>query len=157
MHKSFIIPGIVLLTIICFAAINQVSAKPNKIDLIRKAQLKDTVPPSKDEQEVFDKVEIEASVDKDAWKKHLEKELLPAIENAAKKGMKPGHYIVMVRFLIERDGSISEAKAMNNPGFGLAKASVNVIKSGPRWNAGEINGRKIRSYHTQPITYVISE
>jgi protein TonB len=162
MLKRVLVPCVFLIAL-CFATINSVSAKSGRIGFARPNNITDTVPVVKEvnikdlDSSVFDKLEVEASVDPISWRKHLEKELMPVIENAAKKGMKPGHYIVTVRFLVERDGSISEAKALNNPGFGLAKASEKVIKSSPKWTPGEQNGRKVRSYHTQPITYVISE
>lgn len=106
---------------------------------------------------VFEKVDIEASVDVMKWRRQLEKHLQKPIEKAAKKGMKAGYYTVLVRFLVERDGSITDVRALNDPGYDLAEASVNVVKTGPKWNPGEQNGRKVRSYHTQPITFVISE
>ena len=71
--------------------------------------------------------------------------------------MKAGQYIVNVRFLVERDGSISDVKALNDPGYGLGAASVKVVRTGPKWKAGEQNGRKVRSYQTQPLTFVIHE
>ena len=91
------------------------------------------------------------------WIDHLTNNLQPAIVKAAKKGMKAGRYDVNVKFLVEKDGSISDAQALNDPGYGLAKAAVKVLKSGPRWSPGEQNGKKVRSYHTQPITFVIQE
>jgi len=106
---------------------------------------------------IFTKVEVEASVNMQQWIDHLTNNLQPAIVKAAKKGMKAGRYDVNVKFLVEKDGSISDAQALNDPGYGLAKAAVKVLKSGPRWSPGEQNGKKVRSYHTQPITFVIQE
>jgi protein TonB len=71
--------------------------------------------------------------------------------------MKAGTYVVNVRFLVEKDGSINDVHALNDPGYGLAKAAEKVLKTGPRWSPGEQNGRKVRSYHTQPITFVIQQ
>lgn len=107
--------------------------------------------------DVFTKVEIEASVDAQAWRSNLETQLLPVIERAARKRMKAGTYVVNVRFLVERDGSISDVQAMNDPGYGLAEGAVKAVKKGPRWTPGEYQGRKVRSYHTQPITFVIQD
>jgi protein TonB len=105
---------------------------------------------------LFEKVEVEASVDANLWREHLTKSLMPVIEKAASRGMKPGTYVVQVKFLIEKDGSISDVRALNEPGFGLGKAAAKVVQTGPKWIAGEQNGRKVRSYHTQPITFVIN-
>ena len=87
----------------------------------------------------------------------MRKNLQSPVEKAAKKGLKPGTYTVQVKFLVERDGSINDVQALNDPGYGLAKAAVKVIKTGPRWKAGEQDGKKVRSYHTQPITFVIQQ
>lgn len=113
-------------------------------------------PPLAGDTVIFEKIEVEASVDRKAWIAHLTIELQPIINKAAKK-MKPGTYVVNVRFLVEKDGSISAAEALNDPGKGLGKGAVQVVKSGPRWKPGEVNGRKVRSYHTQPITFVFTE
>lgn len=107
------------------------------------------------EEDVFEKVEIEASVNAQMWRKHLEVNLLPVIERAANSKMKPGNYTVNVRFLVERDGSITEVKALNDPGHGLATGCEKVVRTGPRWSPGEIKGKKVRSYHTQPIIFAI--
>lgn len=106
---------------------------------------------------VFSKVDVEAKVDMLKWRRHLEKKLRSIIDKAAKDGMKAGYHTVRVQFLVEKDGSISEVKALNNPGYGLGEASENVLKTGPKWLPGEHNGKKVRSYHIQPITFVISE
>lgn len=108
-------------------------------------------------QIIFSKLDIEPSVNMMKWRRQLEKHLQKPVEKAAKGGMKAGQYTVNVRFLVEKDGSITDVSALNDPGYGLAEASVNVVKTGPRWSPGEQNGRKVRSYHTQPITFVISE
>lgn len=113
--------------------------------------------PVEDENKVFEKVEIEAAVNMSQWRRHLESQLQRYIEDAASQGMAPGQYTVQVRFLVEKDGSITDVKALNDPGYGLGKGAEDVVKRGPKWSPGEQNGRKVRSYHTQPITFVVSE
>jgi protein TonB len=109
------------------------------------------------EDKVFEKVEIDASVNAKAWRKHLEDNLLVYLENAVVKGIKAGTYTVNVRFLVEKNGSISNVGALNDPGYGLAMGAVRVVRTGPIWDAGQVNGQKVRSYHTQPITFTIQE
>lgn len=113
--------------------------------------------PKEDPNQIFTKVEIEASVDQKQWIRHLQTQLQRYIEDAASNGMDPGTYTVQVKFLVEKDGSIADVQALNDPGFGLAKAAVDVVKKGPRWNPGIQNGKQVRSYHTQPITFVVQE
>ena len=113
--------------------------------------------PKEDPNQIFHKVEIEASVDQKQWIRHLQSQLQRYIEDAAANGMDPGTYTVQVRFLVEKDGSITDVQSLNDPGFGLAKAAVDVLKKGPRWTAGIQNGKPVRSYHTQPITFMVQE
>jgi protein TonB len=113
--------------------------------------------PKEDKNKVFEKVEIQASVNIAKWRQHLEQNLVGYINDAANAGMQSGTYNVTVRFLVERDGSINDVSALNDPGFGLAQGATQVIKSGPKWNPGEQNGIKVRSYHTQQITFVIMD
>ena len=115
---------------------------------------KDTITINKD---TVQKVEIEASVSREEWIEHLTNALQPLIERAARKGMKKGTYVVQVRFLVEKDGSITNVVALNDPGYGLARGCENIVRGGPSWSPGMINGRPVRSYHTQPITFVIDE
>jgi periplasmic protein TonB len=106
---------------------------------------------------IVNRAEVEASVDAQLWRQNLYSVLVPFIEKAASKKMKVGTYVVNVRFLVEKDGSISDVQALNDPGYGLAQGAVKAVKSGPKWTPGFSYGRPVRSYHTQPITFVISE
>ena len=104
---------------------------------------------------IFEKVDVEASVDPKKWRKHLEKNLQPFLDRAVKQKIKPGFYTVLVRFQVEKDGSIVQAKTLNDPGYGLGKAAEEVVSTGPTWKPGEMKGRIVRSIHVQPITFVI--
>jgi protein TonB len=146
--------------------------KDTKIDVVNQEGIKDqdiAIPPppvdekkvveapKEDENKIFHKVEIEATVDSKQWIRHLQSQLTRYIEDAAANGMDPGSYTVQVRFLVEKDGSIADVQSLNDPGFGLGKAAVDVVKKGPKWTAGIQNGKPVRSYHTQPITFVVQE
>lgn len=113
--------------------------------------------PVVDENQIFTKVEIEASVNIPQWRRHLENQLQRYIDDASSSGMQPGIYTINVRFLVEKDGSINSVQALNDPGFGLKQGAEEVVKRGPKWSPGEQNGKKVRSYHTQPISFQIQE
>lgn len=100
-------------------------------------------------------VDVAPSVDEKEWVVHLTNELEPAIKKAAKKGLRAGTYTVRIRFLVERDGSINYVQALNDPGYDLAKAAEKSVQTGPRWTPGVHNGRKVRSFQTQPIRFVV--
>ena len=110
-----------------------------------------------DDDTIIMHVQEEASVDIKAWRNHLGRYLEPVIVNAAEKGMPPGKYTINIRFLVERDGSITDVNALSDPGYGLAAEAIKVVKKGPQWSPGRQNGRKVRSYHTQPVTFLVPE
>ncbi len=90
-----------------------------------------------------------------AWTKYLERNLnrdLP-VDN----GAPPGKYTVVVSFIVDKNGGISEVKAENDPGFGTKDEAVRVIKRGPNWKPAIQNGRQVIYRHKQSITFLVSE
>ncbi|HWI92135.1 MAG TPA: energy transducer TonB [Flavisolibacter sp.] len=108
-----------------------------------------------DRDKVFAKMDTAATVDKTAWIRHIQIGLKDVIINAAKSGMENGKYTIHVRFIVEQDGSITNVEALDDPGFGTKKAVEKIVRTGPKWQAAQINGQKVRSYRTQPITFMI--
>lgn len=91
----------------------------------------------------------------DAWVKFLSINLnrdLP-IENGAPAGI----YKVIVSFVVSRDGSISNVRAENDPGYGTAAEAVRVIQKGPKWTPAEQNGLKVIYRHKQVIGFQVTE
>ncbi|NCT93952.1 MAG: energy transducer TonB [Chitinophagaceae bacterium] len=90
-----------------------------------------------------------------AWSKFLERNLnrdLP-VEN----GAPPGKYTVIVSFIVDKNGGISEVQAENDPGYGTKDEAVRVIKKGPSWKPAVQNGRNVIYRHKQSITFMVSE
>lgn len=107
--------------------------------------------------DIPERVEIEASFQGgDAnWKKYLEKNLDANVP--VRKGAPTGTYIVVVSFVIERDGSVSGLKALTTHGYGMEEEAVRVIMKSPRWNPAIQNGRMVKAYRKQPITFQIED
>jgi protein TonB len=60
---------------------------------------------------------------------------------------------VYVAFVIERDGSMTEIKVIKNPGFGLGREAVRVLKSlKTKWSPGMIGSKPVRTAYNLPIT-----
>lgn len=58
---------------------------------------------------------------------------------------------VIVRFVVEIDGSISNVTILRDPGMGAGKEAVRVLKTMPKWTPAVQNGTKVRSNFTLPI------
>ena len=63
----------------------------------------------------------------------------------------------VVQFIVDREGNISEVEALTMKGTKLAEICVNAIKRGPKWTPAEQNGRKVKAYRKQPVTFQIAE
>ena len=60
---------------------------------------------------------------------------------------------VLVTFIVERDGAISDVKVAKSVDPSLDKEAVRIIKSMPRWNPGTQDGKPVRVKYTVPVTF----
>ncbi|OLY93421.1 MORN repeat variant [Cnuella takakiae] len=88
------------------------------------------------------------------WRRFLEKNLDPRtpINNKAPDG----HYQVMVQFIVERDGSLSDIHALTKFGFGMEAEVLRMMKKSPKWVPALLYGVPVKAYRKQPITFVVS-
>jgi protein TonB len=64
---------------------------------------------------------------------------------------------VIVMFVIEKDGSITDIRVARDPGYGMAKEATRVLKSmKTKWKAGIKNGQPVRTAYSLPITVNIN-
>lgn len=63
---------------------------------------------------------------------------------------------VVVTFIVERDGSITEVKVAKGVDPSLDREAVRVIKSMPKWKAGTQNGKPVRVKYSVPVTFRLS-
>lgn len=60
---------------------------------------------------------------------------------------------VIVKFTVEKDGSISGATVVRGVDKDLDREAIRVVKKMPRWSPGKNNGAAVRSYYTLPVTF----
>lgn len=110
-----------------------------------------------DENKIFTKVEKEAEFPggEAAWRNYLQKNLNAS--TPVDNGAAGGKYTVVVKFIVSRDGSLSEVQCENDPGFGMCQEAVRVIKKTKNWTPALQNGRNVNAYRRQPITFLVEE
>jgi periplasmic protein TonB len=112
--------------------------------------------PKKDEEDydrTFTKVEIESEYPGGAaaWLRFLNKSLQypqEAIDNEIQG-------TVMVKFIVDKEGNVSDVEAVSGPKELHAEA-VRVIKKSGKWTPAVQNGRQVKSYKNQPIKFQLS-
>jgi periplasmic protein TonB len=68
-----------------------------------------------------------------------------------------GVYTVIVQFIVDIDGDISNVTSLTKHGYGMEEEAMRVIRRGPKWEPAIQNGRKVKAYRKQPITFVVTE
>lgn len=63
---------------------------------------------------------------------------------------------VVVKFIVEEDGSLTDVEAIKGP-MELRQSAILVIKRSPEWTPETQNGKKVRSYKMQPIIFRLEE
>lgn len=102
----------------------------------------------------FTKVEVDASY-MGNWKSFLERNL--SGEVPVDNGAAPGVYTVTVQFIVDINGTISDIKPLTNLGYGMEQEAMRVIKKSGRWKPAIQNGREVKAYRRQPITFRVLE
>jgi protein TonB len=60
---------------------------------------------------------------------------------------------VVVSFVVERDGSITEPKVVKSVHSALDEEALRVVNGMPKWIPGSQNGERVRTRYTIPITF----
>lgn len=113
-------------------------------------------PKTDDEDKVFTKVEKEAAFPggDDAWRRYLERNLNAQVP--VDNGAPEGNHTVIVKFIVSRDGSISDVTCVKDPGYGMCDEAMKIIRKGPKWTPALQNGRNVNAYRQQPITFAVA-
>ena len=71
-------------------------------------------------------------------------------EKAQKNGIQGR---VVVKFIVEKDGSISNVEVNRSVDTDLDNEVIRVIKSMPKWNPAKQNGTEVRAYYYVPVAF----
>jgi protein TonB len=145
------------------ATISTVDVESNNTKQIVQAPVEETntkvleIKKADDENEIITHVQIEAAFPggEDAWRNYLRKTL--NAETPIDNGATAGKYTVIVKFVVSRDGSLSDIQCENDPGFGMCEEAKRVIKNTKNWTPAINNGRNVNAYRRQPITFVVED
>jgi protein TonB len=106
---------------------------------------------------VFTIVQVEAKFPggPDAWMKYLSRNLRQDVPTD--NGAAAGDYKIVVSFLVDRDGNVTEVRAENDPGFGIADEAIRVIQRSGKWQPALQNGRNVIYRQRQQIIFRVAE
>lgn len=99
-------------------------------------------------------VQIQAQYSGD-WIKFLTRNLNAQV--GLDNGAPNGSYGVLVQFVVDVDGTISDVRALTNHGYGLEQEAMRVIKKSKKWEPAFQNGTHVKAYRKQMITFEYKE
>jgi TonB-dependent SusC/RagA subfamily outer membrane receptor len=91
----------------------------------------------------------------EALAKYLEQNLNH--KQPQERGGPEGKYTVVLSFLVEEDGTLSNIEARTDPGYGTAEEAIRVIKNGPNWIPSERDGKKGNYLKRMSIEFFVSK
>lgn len=112
---------------------------------------------NKTQEPLFEAVEVapQPQGGQEGWVKFLQRNLNAdvAVDNNAPIGM----YTVKIRFIVEKDGSVSHIMPLTMHGYGMEEEAIRVIKAAGTWIPGKQNGIAVRAFRQQPITFMVEK
>jgi protein TonB len=87
------------------------------------------------------------------WTKFLQNTI--RYPNQALQNEKSGK--VLVSFIIEKDGHLSNIQVVRGPGYGMDEEAARVLKLAKPWTPGMQNGRAVRVKLTLPVNFTYGE
>jgi TonB-dependent SusC/RagA subfamily outer membrane receptor len=105
---------------------------------------------------VFTKTEQPAAYTggNEAWKKYLREHVNSAMPIS--DGWGAGTYKIIVQFIVYKDGTVGDIKALNYADSKTAAHCVALIKKSGNWKPALQNGHAVDAYRKQPITFVVN-
>ncbi|HEX7902589.1 MAG TPA: energy transducer TonB [Chitinophagaceae bacterium] len=105
---------------------------------------------------IFNKVETEAAFPggEKEWIKYLEKNL--NANTPVDNGAPSGKFTVWIQFIVDREGKVSDIKALTHNGYGMEAEVIRIIKKSGAWQPAIQNKRTVKAYRKQPVTFVVS-
>lgn len=91
----------------------------------------------------------------EAWQRFLERNLKQDVP--VDNGAPPADYKVVVSFIVDREGNVTEIRAENDPGYGTAAEAMRVIQRSGKWTPAIQNGRNVIYRQSQTIIFRVSE
>ncbi len=129
--------------LICLLYQAELTAQVTKTDTIS----------NKTDSTIYEKVDQKAAY-RGSWLSHVQRNL--NMRTAVNNGAPDGTYTVVIGFVINTDGSLTNFSKLTDMGYGMEEETIRVIKKSGRWIPALLNEKAVRSYKKQPLTFLIN-
>lgn len=91
----------------------------------------------------------------EAWRTFLQLNLDARV--AMDNGAPSGRYTVKVRFIVDKEGAVSNIQPLTSFGYGMEQAVMNLILKSKKWVPGWQRGRTVKTFMMQSVIFVVNE
>ena len=126
-----------LILIICIVAFQNTEAQSEPI-----------APPSTEENSVYNSAGLEI---KPEFKGGLSKFYEYIAKNYRTPDVPGLNGQLMISFVVEKDGSITDIKVLKDLGYGTGEEAIRLLKKCPNWTPAEQKGKKVRCSFMLPL------
>ncbi len=90
-----------------------------------------------------------------SWARLLAKQINP--QSPVDNGAPAGVYTVVVQFITDKAGIVSDIRALTTNGYGMEEQVVRILKKGPKWTPAsqEKEVYRVHTYNKQAVTFHI--
>jgi len=155
MTKGVILPALMAVAVVAFAkpkaeAVPPIPSEETTLSLDYNDIIA-TAPVNDDKDKIYDTVEVmpEFPGGVEAMYKWLAEHLKYPAEAAKKKVQ--GR--VFVQFVVEKDGTITQAEVKRSPDDLLSEEALRVVQLMPKWTPGKVGGKLVRTVFNLPISF----
>lgn len=105
----------------------------------------------------FTRVDVEASFvgGLSAWRKFLEKNLNANVP--VDNGAPAGRYTIIVQFVVDKDGSVTDVKALTKEGYGMEAEVLRLMRVAGKWSPAMVGERPVKAYRKQPVIFAVED
>ncbi len=106
------------------------------------------------DSKIFSKVDIDAKYDGN-WRSFLEHNINGQV--AVDNGAPPGTFTVIVQFVVDENGNVSDLTPLTHHGYGMEEEAIRVLDLSGKWTPAVQDGESVKAYRKQPLTFQITE
>ncbi|MGN7786994.1 energy transducer TonB [Niabella sp. 22666] len=106
----------------------------------------------KPDSTIYEKVDQKAAY-RGSWLNHVQRNINMRVP--VTNGAPDGTYTVIIGFVINTDGTLSNFSKLTDMGYGMEEETIRIIKKSGRWIPALLNEKAVRSYRKQPLTFLV--
>ena len=92
---------------------------------------------------------------KNAWIKFLRQNIVP--DTPVMNGARPGKYTVVISFLVDTAGNISDVRLEEDPGYGTGADVLHAFTHPPLWTPATVEGKPVMYRHKKEVVYQVEK